>query len=349
MLSSAYRFAETGLRNQKLRLLQNDGARQQQRVFEGGLAAAIRDGQMEHLIRADLGQRHVVHGPGDGRAADHVDRERARHPRSAADERLGDGHAGGLTAGHAERGCDRGAVDRERIVRAVLTLSKGGCGRYEESDGRSSEEPSEETHIPNNVVEGAIVAIRPMRRDDVDAFAAWGRHDDPLFRHYNVPALSRADADAMWQLLSADRARRPYAGLAGNRVVATLMVRHIDPAGASGELGIMLDPAFLGRGLGRRILRAFLAVLATDGFRRVHLEVAGYNERAIAAYRAAGFTNCGEHWADPEPGIDIASLLDGPAAEVVVANVRREAEDRYKARIVRMERPLTKTKDDSPL
>ena len=40
----------------------------------------------------------------------------------------------------------------------------------------------------------------------------------------------------------------------GERVIATLIVRNMDPATASGELGIMLDPAYLGRGLGRRIL-----------------------------------------------------------------------------------------------
>ena len=188
-----------------------------------------------------------------------------------------------------------------------------------------------------------------MQRSDVDAFAGWGRHDHPLFTHYNVPPLTRADADAMWAMLSSDCAmRRPYAGLSGHLVVATLMVRNIDRAAGTGELGIMVDPAYLGRGLGRRILSAFLAVLADDGFRRVHLEVAGYNERAIAAYRAARFTITGEHWADPEHGVDIASLLEGPAAEVVVANVRRSAEGRYQARIVRMERPLTQTKDELP-
>lgn len=189
-----------------------------------------------------------------------------------------------------------------------------------------------------------------MQRSDVDAFAGWGRHADPLFRHYNVPELSRAEADAMWAMLSSDPGvRRAYAGLAGELVVATLMLRNIDRSAARGELGIMVDPAYLGRGLGRRILLAFLAVLEEDGFRHVHLEVAGYNERAIAAYRATGFTIGGEHWADPEPGIDIGSLLAGPAPEAIVANVRRTAEGRYQARIVRMQRPLTQTKDASSL
>ncbi len=180
-----------------------------------------------------------------------------------------------------------------------------------------------------------------MRRGDVDAFAAWERHTDPLFRHYNLPALSATAADELWAFLSGTpEVRRPYAGLAGDRIVATLVVRNMDPATASGELGIMLDPAHLGEGLGRRILGAFVTVLANEGFRRLHLEVAGYNGRAIAAYRASGFAVCDEYWSDPEPGVDVESLLDGPSAETVAPNVRLEPDGRYRVRIVRMERRL---------
>jgi RimJ/RimL family protein N-acetyltransferase len=220
-------------------------------------------------------------------------------------------------------------------------LGKGRRAGSEESDQRSREGLSEETHISNNAVQNANVAVRPMRREDVDAFGVWARHDDPLFRHYNLPALTPASADELWALLSGTPAvRRPYAGLADGRMVATLVVRNMDPADDSGELGIMLDPAYVGRGLGRRILGAFVEVLANEGFRRVHLEVAGYNGRAIGAYLASGFTVRDEYWADPEPGIDIDSLLTGPAAETVSANVRLEPDGRFRARIVRMERRL---------
>jgi RimJ/RimL family protein N-acetyltransferase len=319
-------------------------------VLERGLAAAIGNGDVQLFVGAERGERHVVDRPRDAGAVDHVDGERARVLLRAARERLGDRHMGARRARHAERGFDRRTVDDERILRAIGALGKGRRARREEGDGRSKQGPSEETHIPNNVAEEPIVAIRPMRRADVDAFATWARHDDPLFRHYNVPALSRSDADEMWALLASDPAvRRPFAGLAGDRVVATLLVRNIDVPAATGELGIMLDPAYLGRGLGRRILRAFLAVLEEDGFRRVLLEVAGYNVRAIAAYHAAGFTVSGESWAQPEPGVDIPSLLEGPAAEAILENVRAEADGTYRARIVRMERRLTPQMKDDPI
>ena len=102
----------------------------------------------------------------------------------------------------------------------------------------------------------------------------------------------------------------------------------------------MVDPAYLGQGLGRRILAAFVEVLAAEGFRRLHLEVAGYNGRAIAAYRASGFAVCDEYWADPEPGIDVETLLRGPSAAVLAPHVMLGADGRYRMRVVRMERRL---------
>ncbi len=91
-----------------------------------------------------------------------------------------------------------------------------------------------------------------------------------------------------------------------------------------------------------------MAVLAGEGFRRLRLEVAGYNGRAIATYVACGFAVCDEYWADPEPGIDIESLLYGRAAATVSANVRLEPDGRYQARTVRMERRLNYQMKDNP-
>lgn len=319
-------------------------------MLEHGGAAAIGDGEVQLLTGAQLGERHVVDGPRHGCPVHDVDGERAREAFVPAGEGLGYRHVCGRRSGDAKRRSHCGTVDGERIVRAVLALRKGGCARGEENGGRSREGPSEETHIPNNAPEDAIVAIRPMERPDIDAFAAWARHADPLYRHYNLPALTPATADELWAFLSGTPAkRRPYTVLLCGQVVATLIVRDMDPATASGELGIMLDPAHLGQGLGRRILGAFVTVLANEGFRRLHLEVAGYNRRAIAAYLANGFTVCDEYWADPEPGIDIEALLDGPAADTVSENVRLEPDGRYRARTIRMERRLNQQmKDDLP-
>jgi RimJ/RimL family protein N-acetyltransferase len=325
-----------------LRLLQNDGAGQKEGVLEARLAAAISDGEVELLGRTEVGEGNVIDRPGHRGTVHDVDRQGPREMLRAPHEGLRDGHATGCRPGNAKRRGRRHAVDREGIVRAVLRLRKGGDAGREEGDGRSREGTSKETHIPNNVAGGTNVAVRPMQREDVEAMGQWQRHVDPLSRHYDLPVMTPANAAELWAFLSgAPAVRRPYVGVLEGEVVATLIVRNMDPATGGGELGIVLNPAYLGRGLGRRILRAFVMVLANEGFRYLHLEVAGYNGRAIAAYLASGFTVRDEYWADPEPGIDLGSLLDGPTAGAVVPNIRIEPDGRYSARTVRMERRLT--------
>jgi ribosomal protein S18 acetylase RimI-like enzyme len=186
------------------------------------------------------------------------------------------------------------------------------------------------------VGEQTIVSVRPLRRDDLAAFAAWGRHADPLFAHYDVRALDARETGALWTALAGEPARRrPYAGLEDDLVVASLMLRIVGPG--EGDLGIVLDPNRIGRGLGRRILRAFVAVCIGEGFGRLRLEVAAYNGRAIAAYRAAGFEAVDERWDEPEPGIDVEALLDGPSAAALAPHVRRDGGG-YRMRVIRMER-----------
>jgi len=191
------------------------------------------------------------------------------------------------------------------------------------------------------VSEQANVAVRPLRREDLDAFGSWGAYDDPLLRHYTPRALSPAASDALFRELTGTPHRnRAYAGLYEDRFVATLLLRDLDAVAGTAEVGIVLHPGYLGQGLGPRILRAFAAVLASEGLRQLRLDVAAFNRRAIAAYRSVGFVPSGERWGEPEPGIDLATLLSSPAAAAVSPHVRRSADGTFSIRILQMERPL---------
>ncbi|HTJ24540.1 MAG TPA: GNAT family N-acetyltransferase [Candidatus Limnocylindria bacterium] len=153
-----------------------------------------------------------------------------------------------------------------------------------------------------NGFDQAPVTIRPMHSQDVQALAGWERHADPAFRSYDVGPLSADQAERLWQALSSPPGRRPYVAALGERVVGHLLLREVDPESGTAELGIMLDPSVIGRGLGRRILRQFAGYCAGCGLRRLTLEVVATNERAQRAYRAAGFVTCGERWGEPAPG-----------------------------------------------
>ncbi|MGA2008926.1 MAG: GNAT family N-acetyltransferase [Solirubrobacteraceae bacterium] len=61
--------------------------------------------------------------------------------------------------------------------------------------------------------------------------------------------------------------------------------------GGDGRIhGFVIDPAWQGRGLGRDALRRGCEQLRADGARRVGLEVAVDNDRALALYTSIGFT-----------------------------------------------------------
>jgi len=306
-------------------------------VLDARAAGAIGDREVQFFRRPDRVERHRVDRARDLGAVDECDVERPVEVTAVASERLGHHDVRAGIARHAEGRSERHSIDGPALARAAIRRIGAGRGGSEQQEPgeRSREGTCDRPHIPNNVGQEEIVAIRPMRRDDVDALAGWGKHADPLFRHYDVRALGRAEGDAFWLALAgAPEIRRPFVALAGAIVIGSLVVR---PAGPDlGDVGIVLDPRYVGRGFGRRILAAFSVVLRGEGFRRLRLDVARYNARAIAAYRAAGFVPVEERWDEPEPGIDVETLLRGPSAAALEPHVMR-VDGRYRMRVVRME------------
>ncbi len=312
-------------------------------MLDRGGAVAVRDREVQGARRSDLGERDGVDRSGRVGAVDDIDLERTREALAVAAEGLAHDDVRRALAGDAQRHRERKPVDVPGVVRAAAVRVGGGPGgTKQKNDDRSREGTSDGPHIPVNVSEQENVAVRPMRRTDLDAFAAWAKHEEPLFRHYDVRPLTPEDADDLWRVLAgAPAVRRPYAAVVGGAMVGSLVVRPVGDG--TGEVGIVLDPRRIGRGLGRRILAAFVVVLGAEGFGRLRLDVAGYNGRAIAAYRAAGFVTVGERWDEPEAGIDVGALLDGPSGAALAPHVRLEPDGRYRMRVVRMERSLDGT------
>ena len=69
--------------------------------------------------------------------------------------------------------------------------------------------------------------------------------------------------------------------------VGTVRITHDGDTG--GIYGFAVDPARQGRGIGRDVLRRSCRLLRQEGMRRVGLEVAVENERALGLYTSIGF------------------------------------------------------------
>jgi N-acetyltransferase len=140
---------------------------------------------------------------------------------------------------------------------------------------------------------GSKVALRPMTYDDAPLLMKWG--SDPDFRHYQwarkpgafdevdarkwIERMSRLGDAACWVL---EHEGRPI-GFAN--------YRNHHPKGRSAEIGIGIgEPGLWGKHLGREALSTLLRYLFDElDLHRVGLSVVGFNDRAIAMYKAVGF------------------------------------------------------------
>ena len=154
--------------------------------------------------------------------------------------------------------------------------------------------------------------------------AAWGRYDDPLFTPYNIPKMSGEQQEAFWRYWVLRPKTIALAGEADGRFIAHILLRDHDPAAGSADLGISMDAALVGQGLGTKLLQRLRTYAQTEhGIRLITLDVAGYNLRAIGAYKRAGFIEDARRFVSFDTSIDFAALLENAHYDWLRPFVRR--------------------------
>jgi len=143
------------------------------------------------------------------------------------------------------------------------------------------------------VLEGRRVRLRPPRPDDSRAFVRWA--DDPEFAWYQWgrgPGRFPDEAAVRaWWALFPERAGRIFVIEHDGRSIGFANYRDWSEKPRSCEIGIGIgERALWGQGLGRDALGALMRHLTEDlGAHRVTLSALGFNDRAVASYKACGF------------------------------------------------------------
>jgi aminoglycoside 6'-N-acetyltransferase len=145
-------------------------------------------------------------------------------------------------------------------------------------------------------VRGALTEVRPATDDDVELLVAW--HADPdVARYWDDETFT---ADEMRSRLA-----RPdvdaYVVEAQGAPVGYLQAWR---EGSGGGLDMFLIPEARGRGLGADAARALANALRDEGWTRVTVDPYVWNERAIAAWKRAGFEPVEHRPADDEHAAD---------------------------------------------
>jgi ribosomal protein S18 acetylase RimI-like enzyme len=172
-------------------------------------------------------------------------------------------------------------VCRERRFERALLVTPGGSG-----PGRAFA-LSRDAELEHS--EHALVLLDSPADGPTDPRIALRPASPPDAIHVSrllAVAFGSVPADLLDRLAD-DSTRTLVADLDG-AVVGTLRVSRDQDDG--GVYGFAVDPAWQGRGIGRDILRRACHQLRSEGVKRIGLEVAVENDRALGLYSSLGFT-----------------------------------------------------------
>ena len=143
------------------------------------------------------------------------------------------------------------------------------------------------------VLRGSRITLRLMTHADAPALMRWGDNADFAWFQWGRNAGRWPDAGSAekWMDFFPERHGQLFAIEYEGRAIGHANYREWQPKSRSAEVGIGIgEPALWSKGFGREALGLLLRHLVDDlGAHRVNLHVLAYNDRAIAAYRAAGF------------------------------------------------------------
>ncbi|WP_430884462.1 GNAT family N-acetyltransferase [Fusibacter sp. JL216-2] len=139
-------------------------------------------------------------------------------------------------------------------------------------------------------MEQTNVRLRPFKLGDTEALTRWGTHDDPRFYQYNFPYCRSSDLERWYAAKKVFFKRWIYAIEVNYRVVGYITLKNISWMQKKGEMGIAIDPNYLGRGIGTRAICLYLhRVFRNFIIDEIHLKTAEFNTRAITCYENIGF------------------------------------------------------------
>lgn len=144
-----------------------------------------------------------------------------------------------------------------------------------------------------NGLRGRRIVISDFLLEDAFDMSKWGVHKSFLFGDYNFDNYDEEDF-IYWYRQKTSRENRYYSVREGRRLIGYFGIKNISKVFKKSTLGIVLDPSLLGFGYGTEILSTFLPYYFEKfRMRKIDLEVAEYNYRAIALYEKMGFEKVG--------------------------------------------------------
>ncbi|GMG98028.1 GNAT family N-acetyltransferase [Tepidimicrobium xylanilyticum] len=140
-------------------------------------------------------------------------------------------------------------------------------------------------------IRGERVKILPLKLEDAYYMRRWGVHKNPLLYDYNLPSVTDEEIEEWYYYKTGSRDRKYYSIFnEENRFIGYMGIKNIRKLWRDAVLGIVFDPNYVNKGYGTEAITTYLKYYFFQmGMKRLFLEVAQFNKRAIRCYEKCGF------------------------------------------------------------
>jgi len=140
--------------------------------------------------------------------------------------------------------------------------------------------------------------IKELKLDDVYQMNNWGRHHSLLFKDYNFPDMNDKQIFDWYKFKVKNKNKKSYSiKLKSGKLIGYLTTREIKRFRKISTLGLVLDPNYMNNGYGTEALITFLNYYFQNlKMKKMILQVAKFNKRAIKCYEKCGFRLLKEYY-----------------------------------------------------
>jgi RimJ/RimL family protein N-acetyltransferase len=173
---------------------------------------------------------------------------------------------------------------------------------------------------------GERVRIRWWNYKDDITQRSWPRYDDPFSALWNIPRTMSFYGSLRAFSAYGSNIRRVWAiENSEGTLIGRISLRDVDEqVTQQARLGISLGAPYVGQGLGTEAMIVFLDhFFGPMGFRKMVLDVAAFNRRAVHCYERLGFRCLSDEWRK-SGSHSVLRHLDNPASRDLLPYFRRE-------------------------
>jgi len=146
-----------------------------------------------------------------------------------------------------------------------------------------------------------MVKVKKMEFEDVLKMRNFGKHDDVRLFHYNFEYQTIKECK-LWYRTKLKLLRRYVFSIYNDDIfVGYVTLKNINWFMKKAEMGIVMDPSYISKGIGTQAIKAYLEIAFNKyKMKSIYLKVADFNIRARKCYLKVGFKEISDEFSKYE-------------------------------------------------